>query len=70
MKEVDEFLGSAFSVASTGFKLSPALLKAQRIEVCRSCLDFEPGKRRCRVCGCDVEAKAAFKALSCPKGIW
>ncbi len=44
--------------------------KAARLDVCRDCPQFNPRKGSCRVCGCNLDAKAGMATEDCPEGRW
>lgn len=54
-------------VSSTQFMASPED-KQKRIDICGSCPELSNG--RCKVCGCNYNAKISLASSSCPKGLW
>lgn len=41
-----------------------------RVDVCKECEFYLKNLRRCSVCSCFVNAKAAMRSEDCPKGKW
>jgi hypothetical protein len=41
-----------------------------RIEICKSCDQFDAASFRCNDCGCFLRTKAKWKTQSCPLGKW
>ena len=70
MKEPGNFVNSAIKVATAGFELSASDLKIERLRICSKCRDYDEEKRRCLLCGCRMDIKAAFETMSCPSGRW
>ena len=57
------------------------LTKKTRLDICKTCPNYDPGKAKCLICGCFLEAKAGMKVhinpktlkeeiTHCPEGKW
>ena len=44
--------------------------KAARLTICAECEFFIAKENRCSKCGCNLDAKAAMRAMHCPLGKW
>lgn len=42
----------------------------QRMELCKSCDEYDETQIRCMKCGCFLESKTRFALDSCPLGKW
>lgn len=45
-------------------------VKEFRLAICNACPDYDRERRRCRLCGCSMNAKAGDARAQCPKGRW
>ena len=45
-------------------------VQQQRMEICRSCEEYDESQVRCMKCGCFLEPKTRFALDSCPSGKW
>ena len=44
--------------------------KRERLDICKACEHFQKKYRRCKKCGCIIEAKAGLYHARCPIGKW
>jgi hypothetical protein len=42
----------------------------RRMDICRGCPFFDSKLKRCRKCGCFMEAKTKIPGQKCPEGKW
>ena len=47
-----------------------SLQQSQRMEICKSCEHLTERLRRCRMCGCFMDAKTWLADQECPIGKW
>jgi len=47
-----------------------AELRSKRLEICRSCPEFNKTTTQCNKCGCIMAVKAVLKNSECPLGKW
>lgn len=52
------------------FKTVSEQVKQQRLDICKSCVEYNSAMRTCRQCGCYMPAKAMFAAIACPINNW
>lgn len=54
--------------AASGFGMAPKEVAQARLAVCEACEFYKD--KRCKKCGCFMEAKAAMGSSKCPEGKW
>ena len=42
----------------------------QRLDICKSCAQFQPTVKMCKSCGCFMPAKAKMAEIACPEDKW
>jgi hypothetical protein len=52
-----------------GLIVSPEV-QQQRLEICKSCEQYDESQQRCKKCGCFLPAKVSFALDSCPENKW
>ncbi len=70
--QIGSFLGAVAAECGAALNGAPAITpeqKAARLAICQTC-EFLTPDRKCSQCGCWVEAKARFRAQTCPAGKW
>lgn len=45
-------------------------ISEKRLEICNTCEEFDKTFRKCRKCGCFMDAKTLFMDAECPLGKW
>lgn len=51
-------------------------LKEKRLEICKTCEFYNEREiysiivKKCKACGCNLDAKALMTRMKCPKGKW
>ena len=45
-------------------------MAARRMKICRECPDWDAKFRRCKACGCFLQAKVRVPQSRCPRGKW
>lgn len=68
------FIGSAKDIvggamAGDGVVVTEEIFN-ERMKICSGCPMFEIEQKRCRECGCFMEAKSMFKKTYCPLHKW
>ena len=48
----------------------PAEISDERLNICKSCEEFEHTLSRCKKCGCFMIAKTKVARAKCPIGKW
>lgn len=57
--------------AVAGFPEADGALVARRLEICRTCENYDPGPpARCRACGCFLDIKLTWADQRCPINRW
>jgi hypothetical protein len=54
----------------SGGKLAPKALRLSRLAVCEPCEKWDSAQRRCRACGCKMDAKTYSLVAKCPLDKW
>lgn len=49
-----------------GMRLTPKILRRQRLAVCQKCPHRDKKKNSCNICGCKIEAKVSLPGEECP----
>jgi hypothetical protein len=57
---------SLWDWAVSGFGMADEDEVARRRSICAACPEWVPADRRCRICGCFMEAKIRLKMAHCP----
>jgi recombinational DNA repair protein RecR len=42
----------------------------QRLDICKSCQDFESFLKMCKICNCIMPIKTTLSRVKCPKDKW
>ena len=53
-----------------GSPRSPEDVKAERLEICKTCEFFRARFNQCSKCGCFMNIKTTLKKATCPVGKW
>ena len=48
----------------------PEEKQTERLNICATCEHYESNDKRCKLCGCFMEAKVKFVSSSCPVLKW
>lgn len=64
-----------FEVVKDAVSLSKPLfvgkdIQEERLQKCNTCKYYEKKQKRCKLCGCFMEAKVKFASSSCPDDKW
>ena len=48
----------------------PKNIEKERLDICNACEYYMEKYKRCKMCGCFMEAKTKFSTSECPDGRW
>lgn len=66
----DLLLKAAKAVSEGGDLVVGEYERNRRLDICKACDRFHASKKRCKECGCFMEAKANFRTAECPLKKW
>lgn len=61
---------AAVEFAAAGFGTVDQAERERRLDICRSCQEYDARQGRCRKCGCGMSLKARLASSKCPIGKW
>jgi hypothetical protein len=70
LQNIQSFTNSLINYTSSGFKNASKELTKNRLDICKSCENFNSSNTTCNICGCFLSIKTIWSTEKCPIDKW